>query len=66
MIPTSISAHIRTETIAGHEAAIDRLTESIADRITDIGNPVVNIMVNQDIAMMRILIKELKELKNEQ
>ena len=55
--------NIRTEQIAGHEAAIAKLTESIGDRITDIGNPVINKLVNQDIAMMRILIKELREMK---
>ena len=30
MIPPSIPAHIRQESIAGHEAAIDRIVESIS------------------------------------
>ena len=63
MIPPSIPAHIRTESIAGHEAAIDKIVESIAELMPLHGTGKVNALINQQLAGYRCLIQELKELK---
>ena len=64
MIPPSIPAHIRTESMAGHEAAIDRIVESIGDLMPLHGNrKVINAQINQQLAGYRCLLDEWKEMK---
>ena len=64
MIPPSIPAHIRTESIAGHEAAIDRIVESIGDLMPLHGNrKVINAQINQQLAGYRCLLDEWKVMK---
>jgi hypothetical protein len=57
---------IRQEAIAGHLLAIDKLTESIGDRMElhGIGKAAIDAQINQDIAIYKILIQELKEMKS--
>lgn len=61
----TISELITQDAIAGHEIAINKLIESIGDRITDhrLGNAVLDMQINQDLAAIRILVKEWKEMR---
>ena len=64
MIPPSIPAHIRTESIAGHEAAILSIVESIGELMPLHGNrKVINAQINQQLAGYRCLLNEWKEMK---
>jgi hypothetical protein len=56
---------IRQDEIARTEQAIDKLVESVRDRMADhgIGKAVVDRQINQDLAAFRMLKEELKELK---
>lgn len=65
MIPPSIPAHIRTESIAGHEAAIDKIVESIAELMPLHRTGKVNTLINQQLAGYRCLLDEWKEMKND-
>lgn len=61
----AIKERINAEAIAGHEAAIDKLTQSIDERMKlhGIGQSVVNTQINQDVAALRILFQELIQMK---
>lgn len=66
MIPSSIPAHIRTESIAGHEAAMDRIVESINELMSLHGNrKVINAQINQQLAGYRCLLNEWKEMRDD-
>jgi hypothetical protein len=56
---------IRQDAIARTEQAIDKLVESVRDRMADhgIGKAVVDRQINQDLAAFRMLKDEWKELK---
>ena len=61
----AIKERINAEAIAGHEAAIDKLTKSIDERMKlhGIGQSIINTQINQDVAALRILIQELIQMK---
>jgi hypothetical protein len=65
MMTPQIRQQIRQDAIAITEQAIDKLVESIGDRMTDrgFGKPMVNAQINQDLAAYRMLVTEWKELK---
>lgn len=49
--------------IAGHEKAISTYTQAIADLIPEHGkDPLVDTLINQYVATLRILIQEWKEM----
>jgi hypothetical protein len=60
-----MNAQIRQDAIAGTEQAIDKLVESIGDRMAvhAISKAVVDRQINQDLAAFRMLKDEWKELK---
>jgi hypothetical protein len=60
-----MNAQIRQDAIAGTEQAIDKLVESIGDRMADhaIGKAVIDRQINQDLAAYRMLVTEWKELR---
>jgi hypothetical protein len=60
-----MTPQIKQDAIAGTEQAIDKLVESIGDRMTDhsFDKPMVNAQINQDLAAYRMLVTEWKELK---
>ncbi len=60
-----MNAQIRQDAIAGTEQAINKLVESVRDRMADhgIGKVVVDRQINQDLAAFRMLVTEWKELK---
>jgi hypothetical protein len=61
---TAIKERINADAIAGHQAAIDKIVESIGDRMEDHGsNPIVDAQINQDVTALRILSQELIQMK---
>jgi hypothetical protein len=60
-----MTPQIRQDAIAGTEQAIDKLVESVRDRMADhgIGKAVVDRQINQDLAAFRMLVTEWKELR---
>jgi len=60
-----MNAQIRQDAIAGTEQAINKLVESVRDRMADhgIGKVVVDRQINQDLAAFRMLVTEWKELR---
>ena len=61
MIPSSILAHIRSESIAGHEAAIDKIVESVAELMPLHKNKkMIDAQINQQLAGYRCLLEEWK------
>ena len=56
---------IKQDQITDTEQAIDKLVESVRDRMADhaIGKAVVDRQINQDLAAFRMLKEELNELK---
>jgi hypothetical protein len=60
-----MNTQIRQDAIAGTEQAIDKLVESVRDRMAvhGIGKAVVDRQINQDLAAFRMLKEEWKELK---
>jgi len=60
-----MNAQIKEDAIAGTEQAIDKLVESVRDRMADhgIGKAVVDRQINQDLAAFRMLVTEWKELR---
>jgi hypothetical protein len=60
-----MTPEIKQDAISGTEQAIDRLVESIGDRMADhnFGKAVVNAQINQDLTAYRMLVTEWKELK---
>ncbi len=61
-----IKENITKDAIAGHQAAINKLVESIDARMAQhSGNPIVDAQINQDMTALRILYQELREMQNE-
>jgi len=62
-----MNAQIKEDAIAGTEQAIDKLVESVRDRMADhgIGKAVVDRQINQDLAAYRMLVTEWKEWNHE-
>ena len=57
---------ILTDHIAGHEKAISIYTQAIADLTLQAkGDPIINTLINQYISIVRLLIKEWKEMNYE-
>lgn len=66
-LPTSIPAHIRQESIASHESAIDKIMDEI-EYLTQshkVGTAVIDRQINQLLTAYRCLVLELKEMQNE-
>lgn len=64
MIPSSIPDHIRSESIAGHEAAIDRIVESVTELMPLHKNKkMIDAQINQQLAGYRCLLEEWKEMR---
>ncbi len=61
-----MNAQIRQDAIAGTEQAIDKLVESIRDRMADHGiGKAVDRQINQGLAAYRMLVTEWKEWNHE-
>jgi hypothetical protein len=59
-----ILERIKSDVIAGHEIAIDNCITAIADLIPlHHGNPAIDRQINHQVSVLRILIKEWKEIK---
>jgi hypothetical protein len=60
-----VNAQIKEDAIAGTEQAIDKLVESVRDRMAvhGRGKAVVDRQINQDLAAYRMLVTEWKELR---
>ena len=55
---------IKSDVVAGHESAIENCINAIADLIPlHKRNPAIDAQINQQVSVLRILIKEWKELK---
>ena len=64
-MPT-IHMMVITDAIAGHEKAISTYTQAIADLVPQAkGDPLVDTLINQYIAIVRLLLKEWKEMRYE-
>ena len=64
-MPT-IHMMVITDAIAGHEKAINTYTQAIADLVPQAkGDPLVDTLINQYIAIVRLLLKEWKEMRYE-
>lgn len=62
----TIRQMILADQIAGHEKAISTYTQAIADLIPSHGKePLVDTLINQYASIIRILIKEWKEMNYE-
>lgn len=67
MQASAIKQHITQDAIAGHQATIDKLLQSIGERMAHHGgDPIIDAQINQDMAAYRILLQELEEMKHEQ
>jgi hypothetical protein len=63
---STIRMMVITDQIAGHEKAISAYTQAIADLTLQAkGDPIINTLINQYISIVRILIKEWKEMNYE-
>jgi hypothetical protein len=62
-----MNEQIRQDAITGTEQAIDKIVESVRDRMADhaIGKTVVDCQINQDLAAYRMLVTEWKEWNHE-
>lgn len=57
---------LQRDIIAGHETAIDLYIDAIAVLITTHGgDPLTDTLINQYVAIVRVLIQEWKGMKNE-
>ncbi|MCA6507235.1 MAG: hypothetical protein IM586_12530 [Pseudanabaena sp. M172S2SP2A07QC] len=64
MIPSSIPDHIHSEAIAGHEAAIDKIVDSVSDLMPLHKNKkMIDAQINQQLAGYRCLLEEWKEMR---
>jgi hypothetical protein len=63
---TTIRQMILADQIAGHEKTISTYTQAIADLVPQAkGDPLVDALINQYASIIRILVKEWKEMNNE-
>ncbi len=61
-----MTPQIRQDAIARTEQAIDKLVESVRDRMADHGiGKAVDRQINQDLAAYRMLVTEWKEWNHE-
>ncbi|MBD2316632.1 hypothetical protein [Phormidium tenue] len=64
-MPT-IRMMVITDQIAGHEKAISAYTQAIADLTLQAKeDPLIDTLINQYVAIVRLLIKEWKEMRHE-
>ena len=64
MIPSSIPDHIRSESIAGHEAAIDKIVDSVTELMPlHRSKKMIDAQINHQLAGYRCLLEEWKEMR---